>query len=80
MNLVELLMLMNAKASASADVLKLFKNLRAAKLKAVYKCEQFAMAYAPKATQKKSVPKKSVPKKSATKQHKKGEKSKKSGK
>ena len=46
-NLTELLMLMNAKEKALPDVLKLFKDLRAAKLKAAYKCELFAKAYAP---------------------------------
>jgi hypothetical protein len=48
LNLVELLMMMNAKPAALPDVLTLFKDLRAAKLKAAYKCELFAMAYAPK--------------------------------
>ena len=47
-NLTELLMLMNAKEKDLPDVLKLFKDLRAAKLKAAYKCELFAKAYAPK--------------------------------
>ena len=47
-NLTELLMLMNAKEKDLPEVLKLFKDLRAAKLKAAYKCELFAKAYAPK--------------------------------
>ena len=79
-NMVELLMLITAKASTTADILKLFKDLRAAKLKAVYKCEQFAMAYAPKATAKKPATKKAAPKKTATKKHTKETKTKKKGK
>ena len=45
LNLCQLLMFMNAKASERAEVLKLFKNLRASKLKAAYKCELFAKAF-----------------------------------
>ena len=73
-------MLITAKASTTADILKLFKDLRAAKLKAVYKCEQFAMAYAPKATAKKPATKKATPKKTATKKHTKETKTKKKDK
>ena len=47
LNLVELLMMMNAKEKDLPEVLKLFKDLRAAKLKAAYKCELFVKAYAP---------------------------------
>ena len=46
LNLVELLMMMNVKTAELENVLKLFKDLRAAKLKAAYKCELFAKAYA----------------------------------
>ena len=45
-NLTELLMMLNAKEKDLPEVLKLFKDLRAAKLKAAYKCELFAKAYA----------------------------------
>ena len=74
LNLTQLLMMMNAKEKDLPEVLKLFKDLRAAKLKAAYKCELFAKAYAPvqgpRATKKKSAPK----------EHKKETKTKKSGK
>ncbi|MBR4790584.1 MAG: alpha-amylase [Treponema sp.] len=46
LNLIELLMMMNVKSADLENVLKLFKDLRAAKLKAAYKCELFAKAYA----------------------------------
>ena len=46
LNLIELLMMMNVKSANLENVLKLFKDLRAAKLKAAYKCELFAKAYA----------------------------------
>ncbi len=52
LNLVELLMLINAKAADVPNVLKLFKNLRASKLKAAYKCELFAKAFEPAAKKK----------------------------
>ena len=48
LNLVELLMFMNVKASQTDKVFKLFKDLRAAKLKAAYKCELFIKEFAPK--------------------------------
>ena len=72
LNMIELLMLMNAKAAAVAGVFKLFKNLRAIKLKAAYKCELFAQAFAlqekkKKAETKKAASKKAAPKKSASK-------------
>ena len=54
LNLIELLMFMNAKTSEIPDILKLFKELRASKLKAAYKCELFAKAFEPVA--KKSNP------------------------
>ena len=47
LNLVELLMMLNAKTADLENILKLFKDLRAAKLKAAYKCELFAKAYEP---------------------------------
>ncbi len=58
LNLIELLMLMNAKASQTEKVFKLFKELRAAKLKAAYKCELFIKEFAPK--KKAAAPKKSA--------------------
>ncbi|MBO4533795.1 MAG: alpha-amylase [Treponema sp.] len=47
-NQIELLMLMNAKSSEAEKVFKLFKEIRAAKLKAAYKCELFIKEFAPK--------------------------------
>ena len=78
LNLIELLMMMNEKKDDLENILKLFKDLRAAKLKAAYKCELFAKAYAAKApgakkasTTKKASPKKaSSPKKSEKKKKK----------
>ena len=67
-NLTELLMLMNAKEKDLPDVLKLFKDLRAAKLKAAYKCELFAKAYAPSV--KKPATKKASSKKAPAKKKK----------
>ena len=63
LNLIELLMMINAKSTDLENVLKLFKDLRAAKLKAAYKCELFAKAYAPKAATKKASTKKASAKK-----------------
>ena len=67
LNLIELLMMMNAKSAELEDVLKLFKDLRAAKLKAAYKCELFAKAYAPKVATKKASSKKAPAKKKESK-------------
>ena len=71
-NMIELLMLMNAKSSAVPNVLQLFKALRASKLKAAYKCELFAKAFEPvagkkSATKKAKATKKDAPKKASTK-------------
>ena len=74
LNLTQLLMMMNAKEKDLPEVLKLFKDLRAAKLKAAYKCELFAKAYAPVQGPR------AAKKKSAPKEHKKEAKIKKSGK
>ena len=75
LNLIELIMMMNAKTAELENILKLFKDLRAAKLKAAYKCELFAKAYAlrqaqgPQATKKKAT-KKASPKKAPAKKKK----------
>ena len=70
LNLVELLMFMNAKTSEAAGVFKLFKEIRAAKLKAAYKCELFIKEFAPKkkpeATKKAAKAKKASTPKKAT--------------
>ena len=65
-NLTELLMMVNAKEKDLPEVLKLFKDLRAAKLKAAYKCELFAKAYALRQAQGPKV-KKTVTKKGSSK-------------
>ena len=73
-NLTELLMMVNAKEKDLPEVLKLFKDLRAAKLKAAYKCELFAKAYALRQAQgpkvKKTVTKKGSSKKAPAKKKK----------
>ena len=66
LNMIELLMLMNAKSSVVPNVLQLFKALRASKLKAAYKCELFAKAFEPVAEKKASVKKPAASKKSGT--------------
>ena len=68
LNLIELLMMMNEKKDDLENILKLFKDLRAAKLKAAYKCELFAKAYAAKApgAKKASSAKKASTKKAST--------------
>ena len=63
LNLIELIMMMNAKTAELENILKLFKDLRAAKLKAAYKCELFAKAYALRQATKKASPKKAPAKK-----------------
>ena len=65
LNLIELLMFMNAKASEVSDVLKLFKELRASKLKAAYKCEAFAKAFEPVEKKKPAAAKKKAAAKKA---------------
>ena len=70
LNMVELLMFMNAKSSETEKVLKLFKLIRTAKLKAAYKCELFIKEFAPKKKEapakKAAVSKKSAAPKKAT--------------
>ncbi|MBP5602675.1 MAG: alpha-amylase [Treponema sp.] len=66
LNMIELLMLMNAKSSVVPNILQLFKALRASKLKAAYKCELFAKAFEPVAEKKASVKKPAASKKSGT--------------
>ena len=66
LNLIELLMFLNAKAAEVPAILKLFKELRASKLKAAYKCELFAKAFEPMAKKKKAAPKKTTTTKKKT--------------
>ena len=70
LNLVELLMMMNVKSADLENVLKLFKDLRAAKLKAAYKCELFAKAYALRQAQEPRAKKKASTKKAPAKKKK----------
>ena len=60
LNMIELLMFMNAKTKDEANIFKLFKNLRAIKLKATYKCELFAQAFAPQEKKKKTASTKKI--------------------
>lgn len=60
LNVTTMFLALNAKESDFADVLKLYKSLCAAKLKAAYKCELFVKEFDPiekKASDKKSVKK-----------------------
>ena len=66
LNLEELLMLMNSKTSDIPNVLKLFKELRASKLKAAYKCELFSKAFEPLSKENKTKKKSASPKKTAS--------------
>ena len=54
LNLITLLMLLDAKEALVPEILALFKNLNTAKLKAAYKCELLIKQFAPKAARRKS--------------------------
>ncbi len=70
LNLIELLMMMNIKSADLENILKLFKDLRTAKLKAAYKCELFAKAYALRQAQGPQTKKKASTKKASAKKKK----------
>ena len=59
-------MFMNAKTTDVPNILKLFKELRASKLKAAYKCELFAKAFESVAKKKKAATKKTTTTKKKT--------------
>ena len=66
LNLTILMMALAAKTTKVEEVFKLYKVLCSAKLKAAYKCELFAKAFAPVAKKKKAATKKTTTTKKKT--------------